>query len=661
MRRRTWVLWTALLLVALPICAEERGVLPAAPGPNRLDPDPALLARAAPLRYSGESTYAGGLEDLRLFSETPGGERRELPYLLITPRPGDARWVSGSILPVARTKKASGLEADLGAVTAVDRLRVEGISSPFLKRARLEGSGDRAHWTMLASDATLFDLPEQKLRNVEIVFTPGAYRYLRITWDDRASAVVGGVDRVSVRVHDPVAPAEATHVAVESRRLGSEPGKSRYRLRLPGAHLPVVAIEVEVSGGDVFRDASISEPRFSGGELVPQSLGIGKLRRTERFGGAASDMAIPIRFPASGDLDLIIDDGNNPPLSITAVRGKLAPLPWIFFDASPGAIITARYGDSRLNAPRYDLEASRQAIARTNPPRAQWAGGATPTASESSLDTSLAAFRGATVDRDQFRYERALPPARRGVTRLLLDADVLARSRGLDDVRIVDASTRQVPYVVESSDAPLAVELAVKRSDGAAQTSSYALHLPYDHFPPGTRLVIRTDARVFDRNVTLQRPPDDGRTRGQEIVASAGWRGSDPELAAPPLTFDVPSNETRELEVRVDEGDNAPIPVSSVSLLIPSSSLRFYHPGTPLRLLYGNDRVAAPHYDLSLLAPRVLAEPARDLGLSAALVPEEGERNGTERKIFWVVIAAVTVMLLVVLARLIGARPTADA
>jgi hypothetical protein len=660
MRRRAAVLLPALLLVVWSMGAEERGVLPAAPGPNRLDPDPAFLARAAPLRYTGESRYAGGLEDLRLLADLAGGER-EVPYLLITPRPGDARWISGSLLPVARTKIASGLETDLGAIVSVDRIEVEGISAPFLKRARLEGSGDRAHWTLLASDITLFDLPDQKLRNVEISFAAGSYRYLRITWDDRTSAVVGSVDRVSARVHDPVAPAEATRVAVESRRLGSEPGKSRYRLRLPGAHLPVVAIELEVASGDVFRDASISEPRLSGGELVPQSLGMGKLRRTERFGGAASDLTIPIRFPSSGDLDLIVDDGNNPPLSITAVRAKLAPLPWIYFDAPPGAIITARYGDARQTAPHYDLEASRQAIARSNPPLAKWSGSATPTASESSLDTSLAAFRGATVDRDQFRYERALPPARRGVTRLLLDADVLARSRGLDDVRIVDAVTRQVPYVVESSDAPLAVELPVKRNEGQTQTSSYALHLPYDHFPPGTRLVIRTDARVFDRNVTLQRPPDDGRTRGQEIVASTSWRGSDPELAAPPLTFEVPATEARELELRVDEGDNAPITVASVSLLIPSSSLRFYHPGTPLRLLYGNDRVAAPHYDLSLLAPRLLAEPARDLGLSAAVVPEEGERTGTERKIFWVVIAAVTVMLLVVLARLLGARPTADA
>jgi len=657
MKRATAVLLPFLLLAVSPLRGEERGVLPAAPGPNRLDPDPALLTRAAPLRYADGRTFAGGLEDLRMVDD----QQREIPYLVITPRPGEARWSSSTVLPVARTKSSSGFEADLGAIKTVDRLRVEGIAAPFLKRARLEGSGDRTHWTLLVAETTLFDLPEEKLRNLEIAFEPGAYRYLRITWDDRASAVVGHIGPVSARLQAANAPLEETRIAVESRRLGSEPGKSRYRLRLPGANLPVVAIELEVASGDVFRDASVSEPRLSGGELVPESLGTGKLRRTERFGAAASDLAIPIRFPASGDLDLIVDDGNNPPLPITAVRAKLAPLPWIYFDAPPVGTITARYGDARLTAPHYDLEASRQAIERTSPPHAKWSGSTRPTAAEASLDTSLAAFRGAPVDRDQFRYERAIPPARRGVTRLLLDADVLTRSRRLDDVRIVDAETRQVPYIVESSDAPLALELPVQRSEGSAQTSRYALQLPYDHFPSGSRLVIRTDARVFDRNVTLQRLPDDRRTRGEESLASTAWRGTDPSLAAPPLSFDVPVSDARALELRIDEGDNAPIPVTSVSLLIPSASLRFYHPGTPLRLLYGNEGVAAPHYDLSLLAPRVLAEPARDLSLSAAVAAEEGERDGTERKIFWVVIAAVAVLLLVVLARLVGSRATADA
>ena len=153
MRRLLFVLAVATLLHA-----DERTVVPAQTGPNRLDPDPEFLAHAKP-----------DLGDLRLIDASG----HEQPYLVIAPPTADPKWLAGQVLPVAATKKSSGFELDLGAVHAVDRIRVEGVATPFLKRVRLEGSGDRTHWTLLADDATLFDIPDEKLRNVEISFDPG--------------------------------------------------------------------------------------------------------------------------------------------------------------------------------------------------------------------------------------------------------------------------------------------------------------------------------------------------------------------------------------------------------------------------------------------------------------------------------------------------------
>ena len=75
------------------------------------------------------------------------------------------------VLPVAavetETEKTSGFEADLGRLLIIDRFRVDGIPPPFLKRIRLEGSGDRDRWTLLVGEGTVFDLRIASLRRTE--------------------------------------------------------------------------------------------------------------------------------------------------------------------------------------------------------------------------------------------------------------------------------------------------------------------------------------------------------------------------------------------------------------------------------------------------------------------------------------------------------------
>jgi len=107
--------------------AHERVVTPGARGANRLDVDVALLAEAR-----------SDLRDLRLYD----AQNREVGYLLVAPRTSYT-WVDGEALPIASTKNTSGFELDLGRPVLVDRIRFEGVAAPFLKRATLEGSGDR--------------------------------------------------------------------------------------------------------------------------------------------------------------------------------------------------------------------------------------------------------------------------------------------------------------------------------------------------------------------------------------------------------------------------------------------------------------------------------------------------------------------------------------
>ena len=617
----------------------QRTITPGGKGPNRLDVDVALLGGAK----------ARTLDDLRL-RDAAG---REVPYLLIEPPSRTPAWKKAAILPVASTKKTSGFEADLGATTDVDRMEIDGVGTPFLKRLKLEGGGDRTHWTVLAGEATVFDLPDDKLRNVEVAFTPGEYRYLRVTWDDRNSARVTSIGAVRARVHDSGSEPPPVNVPVQFRVLASERGKSRYRLTLPGPHLPVAAIELQVSNANVDRAATVSEPRLSGNSVAPVELGASTLRRAERDGAAAADTAVKIGFPDGPDLDLAVDNGNNPPLSIERIVARLAPQPWIYFESADGAPLTATYGDPSLAAPRYDLEASRRGIPATKTAQASWSPAAAAVTVAS--DGGSVSMGGAPIDQKDFRYSRTIGAIPRGLTSLVLDGHVLANSAALNDVRLIDAKGHQVPYLVERRDSPLAMRLAVpNRQKGEGSESVYALALPFDSLPSGAQMVIRTDARVFDRNIVLRKPADESHGREASALEVTNWRSTEPEADPPPLTLNAPEREARAVELVIDEGDNAPLPIASAELLLPSYALRFVNPGSPLTLLYGNPTAPPPRYDLALLAPRLFGESSHEVTLAAGTPSDADGTTSRERKIFWIVIAAAAVVLLLTLTRLLS-------
>jgi len=631
----------ALIALALSVATAHaaqtaRVVTPGAAGPNRLDVDVPLLAAAAP-----------DLADVRLSDP----EGREIGYLRIEPRATEPKWIAASLLDVKQTKTTSGFEADLGSIKPVDRLHIGGVRSPFLKHVTLEGSGDRAHWTLLA-DATVFDLPDQKLRRSDIAFTAGDYRYLRVTWDDRNSARVSGVTIAEARLHDSAAPPEPLRASMPFQKLSSEPSRSRYRITLPGPHLPIDAIEVQVATGDVFRGASITEPELTNGAIVPAPLGTAQLRRAVRDGFVAAEMAIPIHAPSGRELQLVIDDGANAPLPVSAIIARFAPQPWIYFESADGAPLTVRYGDPRAQA-RYDLEAARPYVGRSRVSLAHWTTSPAAIAQTAAAPAIPMPNVGSVVEPKTFRYSRPLPPAT-GLVILPLDADVLAHTRDLVDVRIIDRTNHQVPYVVERRDEPLKLQIAVPaREESEHGTSRYRIHLPFDTLPSGSRMVVRTNARVFERQVHLTRVGDERRGREEADLAEADWKNVDPDTPAAPLTFDAPLYGSSDVDLLVSEGDNAPLPIASIELLQPSYALRFEHPGGPLTLLYGSSAASAPVYDLALLAPRILTEPATEIAIgkpphaTAPVAPNE-------RKYFWIAIAAAAVILLGLLARLIA-------
>src|SRR5260370_38763233 len=96
-----------------------------------------------------------------------------------------------------------------------------------------------------------------------------------------------------------------------------------------------------------------------------------------------------------------------------------------------------------------------------------------------------------------------------------------------------------------------------------------------------------------------------------EPLSAATWVPADQGTPAPAVTLSLPTVETRQLLVIVEEGDNSPLPIATVRLLLPSYRLRFFREsGASLRLAYGRVDLTPPRYDLALLAPQVFGTAA---------------------------------------------------
>ncbi len=639
-------------------------------GPQRLDVDVALLTGSQPFAVEDRGNRwiaRRGLGDLRLFDRN----NVEVPYLLIEPSPDQAVFGTYPTLTIPAVEKpdnkTSGFEVDTRSVKTMDAIVLNAIPSPFLKRFKLEGSGDRERWIELVREGTAFNLPAERLQHTLVEFEPGDYRYLRVVWDDTNSARVGMPGQVMVREPRPmsVGPMLRSNIAISRRP--SEPGRSRFRLNLPAARLPIVALELNVGGGNLLRDARVLEAGFAGQGAQPRLIGAGRLTRVVRETLIAESLRIQMQQPAEPQLDLVVDDGDNPPLELEAVSAVFAEMPWIYFESPPGPI-TVRYGNPKLTAPRYDLEAARAKLP-ASPNRAVWRS-QPPVTLEHDEEGLPMPETGGAMGTEGFEYVRDVPAGRAGLVALQMDLAAMAHSgrdpRRLRDVRIVDRSGLQIPYLLEARDEPLITDVPIERKalpEGLAQkspqASSYVVHLPFKDLP-NPRLVLTTKARVFQRTVIIATvsPASDRQPARLVHRGNATWTHADQDTAAPPLTFSLPDSAVVEdVYVLIDEGDNQPLPIDKVTLLVPQYAVRFFRkPNQPLRLLYGRDNLDSPRYDLQLLSGHVLGRAAEDVtaGPEEALSGRAGA-SGFELvppTVFWAFLGVTVIVLIGLVVRL---------
>lgn len=275
---------------------------------------------------------------------------------------------------------------------------------------------------------------------------------------------------------------------------------------------------------------------------------------------------------------------------------------------------------------------------------------------------------GAPLDRSVFRYARRIPPGEPGLVSLRLDVAALAHSH-LSDIRVVDRQGVQVPYVLEDDPEPLEVALPpLKPADGKEIASGvsqlggrgrsvYAVTLPAAKMPP-CRLRLDTRARVFERELNLLAKVTDTRRRDAgrwETVAWSTWRHTDPDRETPPLMLDLPTLDSTDARLVVDEGDNQPLPLEKPRLALHTRRLRFVREtGDALTLVYGAAGLGQPRYDLALLEARLRQEPAAPITADPEATAPSPTGPPRATAIFWVVFVAAIAVLGGLIVRLLS-------
>jgi hypothetical protein len=608
-----------------------------------------------------------GLPDLRLVD----GAGQEVPYLIERVAPAGDRVRDVRSFQVALGPAATVITVETGAVEPVDGVTLATPTREFIKAVGIEGSRDQRSWRPLGRGVPVFRQPGGASR-FRLPIPAGAWPYLRLTVDDQRSAPV---PFTGARVHlaaPEALPAEPLAVQILERT--ESPGETRLALDLGAAHVHLAELTVEATDPLFTRRVTLGARQVSDHVVRETALARGVVYRVAVAGQApAAQVAVGLDLTTPArELSLTIENDDSPPLQIVSIRAARRPVYLVFMarQAGPYAILT---GNRRAPAPRYDVAAlgaslrgaavSRLAISATAPSPDYRPADALP-----EIPTG-----GPALDVSAWSYRKRVEPGGSGgrVQEIELDLEVLSRAQpGFADLRLV-SDGRQVPYVLEHTAASRAVvpEVTPAADPKRPRVSRWALQLPRPSLPV-TRLVAAARTPLFRREVTLSEEIADERgAKRPRPLGRATWVRT-PERSATDFTLALsaaPLDNTLVLET--DNGDNPPIELEHVRLFHPVTRLLFKPPpGASVALYYGNRAGEAPRYDLRLVAGQVLAaDKAR-----ASLGPEEplrapswGERvplRGHAGLVFWLILALVVVVLLVVITRLLPkpASPPAE-
>lgn len=622
--------WPWRVDLDLPAGQPARVTLPA-DTEGRLDP-----AAAAPARLEDA---AGNPVPLLLRRSTEDVTVERVPDL--EPVARNAWEIEGSDLPVDEL------------VLEIDDLETDG---PF--EARLSVPGPGGGWVPAGPAVVLFDLPgDGGRRDTLPAFDQrGPFRVELVPFGD-APPYLRGV-RARSRGPEAVAPLVETVEAPSVRLL--EDGWARYVVALPGPRA-VRAVRFEVDD-EVFdrevRVAAASAGEPGGMKVVGSSefhaeygpTPTGRVQRARVGAARLDDVEVRVEIGPTDTLwiDVATDLGRVLPVRSFVVESVAVEL--VVRDPGPGP--QALYLGGADDTAGGDLGVAAGELVRlAGLPRTAASvvanPGWIPVPTRDGLDAA-----GPLVNARRFRWRRPVEGPE-GWLRVRLDAHVLAEAReGLEDLRVVDAEGRGLPFLTREVDREEEVALGPIERVERGGYSELRLAVPDGDLPLAS-ISLETSATRFDRAVEVVRD----RGRVTETVRAVQWR-SEEQGGRLVLAMNTPVGET--LGVRIVNGDDPPLPITAVRATRIGRELRFRNPGPGSAILYGGPGVEPPDFDLALVRGEVERLPVGEGTLGAVVAADEGTLGTGDRVVVGVAVGVLALGLGALVLRAAREAPSGE-
>ncbi len=390
----------------------------------------------------------------------------------------------------------------------------------------------------------------------------------------------------------------------------------RYDVPLPHAY-PITRVVLKPEDGLFERNAEVLiPPIMAGPETLPGDVWHNRsavIRRSAIGGASIEQTKLDLSARPNKRVIVYIEAVSRPTLALPSVEARFPGVELLVRDPGAGPFTlyagapsgTTHTSDLQFAAADLARVASTDELADKRSPNPAYS----PPEVRSGLGNA-----GTEIELGRFKWSHTVQG--QGLSRVALSPEVLANAKpDLSDLRLVDSEGRQIPYVLRGEGVRKSWgELPMERNERDG-VSYIRATLPVENMIVGS-VTVKTDAPKFSRRVTISRP------RGGELetVRAFNWMGDDSSRA---LTLDVNRRFGDELVVSIDNGDNPPLEISSIEASWPIWELIAVLPEADVELVYGDRRLAAPDYDLSMLTNelRRRADSEGTLGEQAELRP----------------------------------------
>lgn len=546
----------------------------AQPGLTRLELEPALLD-------ASQTTGGAPFHDLRVIN--PAGV--ETPYIIALPRTMRPTRVDATGFKATLNPTTTVLEFQPPDAFTIEELVLKTNGENFVKAATLEASNDGSTWQTLSSGEVL--CRQNGTERLRLPIAAAAWTHFRITLDDSRTRPVVFTGAQVVR-ELPELRTVSHSATIRSRT--EDQGTTRLTLDLGTSNILLGTLRLQTPELVFQRVSTLLNSTHT-------------LFRIQHDGFTAEDIEIPAhQLAGKREVELVIHNGDSPPLRIDRVDVTRHTVPLVFQADTTGEW-QLYIGNAQATEPRYDIAALSDKL------RDASANHATASAVEANAEFRKTATApevgetGAAIDVSAWSFQRAIQFSEAGVIELELDPVVLARCENdLNDVRIVREG-RQVPFLaikpgLERERAVAFVEVADPKTP---TWSKWDITMPFPNFP-GNTLLLDSPTPLFKRTLSVSEELHTEQGHFERILGTANVQrtpGQPPHNFHLPL-YTAPRAET--IRLATDNGDNAPLTLTSVRVVYPIVRLLFRVPDTqPLLICYGNRRATRTHYDLQLV------------------------------------------------------------